>query len=101
MVRHNLKPGDPVIFRMTKTSTCPGPRARSIFAQRRGETYTYQVDKFWVVAESDDDNMLVLRTRRGKNHQVEANHPHLRRATWWEWLLYRNRFPQLSESSTS
>ena len=100
MVRHNFKPGDPVIFRVTKTSTCPGPRAKSVCAQSQGETYTYQVDKFWVVAESEDDNTLLLHTRRGKQHRVEANNPHLRRATWWERLLYRDRFPQLDEQRT-
>jgi hypothetical protein len=40
---------------------------------------------------------VLLRTRRGKEHTVDADCPSLRRATWWEKLFYRHRFPQLSD----
>jgi hypothetical protein len=39
------------------------------------------------------DNTLVVRTRRGKHHEIPAADPALRRAHWWEWLFCRHRFP--------
>lgn len=93
MAMRRFKPGDPVIFRKTKISTCPGPRAIAIHPQGRGETYTYQVDKFWVVDQPLDAETLLVRTRRGKVHRIRADDPNLRRASLLEWWLYRDRFP--------
>ncbi|HUG90058.1 MAG TPA: hypothetical protein VML55_04440 [Planctomycetaceae bacterium] len=94
-----FQPGDWVIYRKEKHSTSPGPRAENIHAAPKGDDYYYQVDKFWVVAESRPDGKVVLRTRRGKTHLIKADDPHLRRARWWERLLYRHRFPSLSEGN--
>jgi len=88
------KPGDPVIYRLQKQSTHPGPRAQDIDPATSGETYSYFVEKFWVVAELHaGGGKLLLRTRRGKEHLVDANDPHLRPARWWERLIHRKRFP--------
>lgn len=92
-----FQPGDPVVYRATKHSAHPGPRARSISAERNGEGYSYVVEKFWIVAETLGDGQLILRTRRGKTHQLQSNDPRLRAATWWERLWYRSRFPRLDE----
>jgi hypothetical protein len=92
-------PGDWVIFRKEKHSTSPGPRAENIHAAPKGDDYYYQVDKFWVVAETRPDGKVVLRTRRGKTHVVNANDPHLRRARWWERLFYRSRFPSAGRTN--
>lgn len=91
------QPGDPVIYRMSKFSRQPGPRARNVIPAAHGDDYHYLVDKFWIVAEVRDDETLLLRTRRGKEHVVRYDDPHLRHASWWERLLYRHRFPRLSE----
>jgi hypothetical protein len=95
MVHRKLKPGDLVIYRMTKHSTRPGPRAKLIDPAPHGEQYSYVVDKFWIVAEPRDDNKVLLRTRRGKEHVVDASNSNLRVARWWERLLYGHRFPSL------
>ena len=99
MIALDYHPGDWVIFRKEKHSTSPGPRAENIHAAPKGDDYYYQVDKFWVVAETRADGKVVLRTRRGKTHVVKANDPHLRRARWWERLLYRNRFPSVGQAN--
>lgn len=85
--------GDPVIFRLTKHSPHPGPRAQLVHPSRQGENYIYVVDKFWRVADTTDDKLL-LTTRRGKQHVVDADDPRLRHAHWWERLLYGKKFPQ-------
>jgi hypothetical protein len=90
----NLKPGDQVIYRKPKHSTHPGRRADNVRPAPHGEDYSYHVDKFWVVARVEPDEAVVVRTRRGKEHVVSAHDPHLRRARWWERLLYRRRFPR-------
>jgi hypothetical protein len=87
--------GDPVIFRVVKSSYRPGPRARNIYPAPHGESYSYAVDKFWTVAEELGNDMLLLQTRRGKTHRVHAHDPQLRHATWWERVRYGARFPQL------
>ena len=96
MLGREFKPGDLVVYRKTKHSTSPGPRAKQVVPARYGDDYTYQVDKFWVVAESRSDSTLLLQTRRGKTHLVDSNNPNLRRAHWWERWLYGDRFPRLS-----
>lgn len=87
--------GDPVVFKMSKASTHPGRRARSVDPAPRGELYTYSVDKFWVVAQVQADGQLLLKTRRGKEHLVAEGDARLRPARWWEKLLYHDRFPKL------
>lgn len=89
--------GDPVIFRTSKFTSHPGPRAKHVTPAPRGEFYEYEVDKFWVVAEVRADGKLRLLTRRGKEHVVAPDDPRLRRAGWWERYWWRDKFPILSE----
>jgi len=89
-----FKRGDPVIFRMPKHTAHPGPRAAEVQPEPMGEFYTYVVDKFWVVDEVRGQK-LVLRTRRGKRHEVASDDPRLRRPSFWERLKYHWRFPAL------
>lgn len=96
MRRRPFRPGDTVVFRMTKISTRPGPRAEEIHPAPHGEWYTYKVDKFWVVVEAHDDGKLLVQTRRGKQHLIDADSPQLRHARWWERLLFGQRFPKLT-----
>lgn len=92
-MRNSYRTGDPVVFSMTKFSTDPGPRAHDIRPAPYGETYHYQVDKFWLVGGVQDDGRLLLLTRRGKQHTIPPDDPRLRPARWWERWLYRERFP--------
>jgi hypothetical protein len=87
-----LEAGDWVIYRKTKHSEHPGPRASNVSPARFGESYSYTVDKYWVVQEVLPDGSLRLRTRRGKEHIVAADDPRLRRANLLQRLLYRSRF---------
>lgn len=93
-----FRTGDLVVFCKTKQSARPGPRAKAVHPAEHGDTYSYLVDKFWVVARECDDGTLELLTRRGKKHHVAAGDPCLRHAHWWERLWYRSRFPSLAES---
>ncbi|NBB84580.1 MAG: hypothetical protein GVY28_14405 [Alphaproteobacteria bacterium] len=97
MLNRRYRQADPVVFRMTKRSGHPGPRAENIDPEPHGEGYGYHVDKYWVVAEVRDDGQLVLRTRRGKTHVVRPDHPSLRPANLWERLVKRGRFPKLED----
>ncbi|MEX1040911.1 MAG: hypothetical protein WDZ51_09790 [Pirellulaceae bacterium] len=90
-----FRPGDAIVYRKMKHTTSPGPRAHAIEPEPRGEYYSYEVDKYWVVEQVKDDT-IVVRTRRGKNHEIRPNDPRLRPANWWERLMFRNRFPGLS-----
>ncbi len=92
------KPGDWVIYRAQKNSSSPGPRAKETFPATKGETYSYIVDKFWIVQDVLDDGQLRLRTRRGKVHVVAADDPRLRTATWWERWIWRERFRAVEQS---
>lgn len=89
--------GDPVIFRMTKFSTDPGPRAKEVQPARSGETYSYLVDKFWTVGQIAADGTLILVTRRGKQHRVTPDDLRLRPANWWERWMYAARFPKAEQ----
>lgn len=90
------RPGDRVIYRLTKRSEAPGPRARDLRPAEGGDEYAYHVDKFWTVVETHDDGTVVIRTRRGKVRRLHSSDPRLRRAWWWERWFYADRFPELT-----
>jgi hypothetical protein len=94
MTQQQYSPGDLVIFRKSKCTSSPGPRAVHVNPAPRGEAYAYEVDKFWVVVEARLGQTLLVRTRRGKEHVVRADDPQLRRPSFWERLRYAARFPR-------
>ena len=96
-MKNDFKPGDPVIFRVTKQSTDPGPRALDVHPAQSGETYSYQVDKFWAVSDVVSEDTVQLVTRRGKQRSVAKDDLRLRHARWWERWFYGDRFPKLSQ----
>lgn len=87
--------GDWVIYRKSKMSPQPGPRAAQIAPSASGETYAYVVDKFWVVVDTGENGDLVLQTRRGKRHELSAEDPGLRHANWLDRLRYSRRFQEV------
>ncbi len=89
MAKKEFHRGDWVVYRMTKSSVQPGPRAQNITPSEHGDQYTYTVDKFWVVEELQADGKLRLKTRRGKCHVVQPGDPNLHRASWWQRLFLR------------
>jgi hypothetical protein len=95
---NGIRTGDWMIYRKTKFSTHPGPRAQNVLPAENGDEYAYTVDKFWIVAEVRPDGSLLLKTRRGKEHVVRPNDPSLRKANWWERWRYRSRFDGIAES---
>lgn len=86
--------GDRVIYRVTKRSWRPGQRAHDVYPEPNGDGYTYAVDKYWVVEATPPDGDIVVRTRRGKIRTVRSDDPNLVRPTWWQSILYAQRFPQ-------
>lgn len=95
MIR-GLKPGDFVVYRKSKRSTRPGPRAQEIRPAPSGDDYSYNVEKLWVIVAVRPDGNVVARTRKGKEHFLSSDDPALRKAKWWERLLLRRRFPAMS-----
>jgi hypothetical protein len=69
-------------------------------ASQKGEEYSYVVDKFWIVESVLPSGQLVLRTRRGKVHQLDATDANLRSAGWLVRLLYRHRFLEAVETTS-
>jgi len=88
----HFRPGDCVIYRKPKVSARPGPHAQDIHPAAHGDSYSYCVRKCYrvigVLAQE-----VVVRTRRGRQRSLAAADPALRRAHWWERLLFRQRFP--------
>jgi hypothetical protein len=96
MKRRTFVRGESVIYRKPKHTSRPGPRAHDVDPEPRGERYRYEVDKLWVVVKQQDDTVL-LATRRGKRHVVPIDDRRLRRPYFWERVFYRSRFPCLDE----
>jgi hypothetical protein len=97
----NFRPGDVVVYRKQKSSQRPGPHARDIQPAPHGDLYSYSVEKFWRVIRVQPDDILLVRTRRGKQHTLPANDPNLRRTRWWERLLFWHRFPPRTPEMSS
>jgi hypothetical protein len=91
----NLEPGDFLIYRKSKVSPRPGPRARNVHASEKGDDYYYDVDKFWTVADVLDDGRLVAVTRTGKQIYLTPKDTNLRKPGLLERLRYRRRFPSV------
>lgn len=85
--------GDRVVYRKTKSSTHPGPRATEVRPAAQGESYRYQVDKYWTVAKVLDGGRLEIVTRTGKRLELSAADPNLRKPTWLERIRLKDRFP--------
>jgi hypothetical protein len=98
-MRPEYAPGDWVVYRKSKRSTTPGPRAQRVMASSKGEKYSYVVDKFWIVDTVLPGDKLLLRTRRGKVHQISVDDINLRPANWFVRLLYRHRFLEASQTN--
>jgi hypothetical protein len=94
MVLAMFKPGDRIVYRLSKHSSHPTPRAVELRPEPNGEFYTYEVIKYWTVANVRPDGKLVVVTRRGKQRTVDRHDPALRRARWWERVLFSSRFPE-------
>ena len=84
---------DCIVYRKTKSSLHPGQRARLVAPASNGDTYSYCVDKFWVVVSVSSDGTVMAKTRRGKLHRLNPNDPNLRHATLLETFFERSRFP--------
>jgi hypothetical protein len=93
--RRQLEPGDFLIYRKSKASPHPGPRARNVQASENGDDYYYEVDKFWTVSDVLDDGRLVAVTRTGKRVYLTPADERLRKAGWLERMRYRQRFPSV------
>lgn len=87
--------GDCVIFRRMKCNTQPSRRAQEVQAAKHGDDYYYFVEKCWVVADVRDDGKLLLKTRSGKSHLIDADDPKLRAPNFWDRIRYRARFSEL------
>ncbi len=92
---------DQVVYCKQKHSSSPGPRARGVDAASHGETYSYTVDKFWLVKDIRSDGQLLLITRTGKEHIIDPYDPNLRRATIWERWYYRKRYRKIESLLSS
>lgn len=87
--------GDRIIYRKSKMSEHPGPRAQQVYPSSHGEQYAYLVDKFWTVVDIREDGTLVVTTRKGKLHELQPEDPLLRKAGWKDCLLHGRRFPSV------
>lgn len=96
-----FRPGDWIVYRVSKYSSHPTKRALDVRPETCGEKYAYDVEKFWAVADVLAGGRLVVQTRRGKQRVIEADDPKLRHASFWEQLFYRNRFPVVQSASFS
>jgi hypothetical protein len=101
MAKSTLQVGDWVIYRKSKQSAAPGPRAQQVSPSPKGETYNYVVDKFWIVTELMDGSHVKLKTRRGKEHIVPLDDRNLRLLTFWQRWLYRRRFQEVEQALAS
>ncbi len=87
----SFKTGEFVIFEKSKNSTHPSPHAKDVRPAEHGETYSYIIEKFWKVVRVFENGTIELETRRGKRHRLYTATPQLRKASFWDRLLFRNR----------
>lgn len=96
-----FRKGDWIVFRKTKFSEHPTPRAIEVTPSRQGDGYTYVVEKYWVVVDTLDNGDLVVCTRRGKRHTISPDDYQVRKASLWDRFARRGRFLETSEVADS
>lgn len=99
MSQNHYQSGDWVVYRKSKVSSTPGPRAHDVHPTRGGDDYSYIVDKYWVVAQVLENDNLLLRTPGGKEHVISAEDPDLRPAGLLERWFKKQRFVEASQST--
>lgn len=100
VMESRFKINDWVICTREKYGHSPGKRAKNISPAPRGDLYSYEVDKYWIV-RAVSDQVLVLETRTGKQHTVPLKDSRIRVASWWERWIYGNRFPPKTPISST
>jgi hypothetical protein len=89
--------GSPVVYRKTKFSVHPGPRAQNVSPAKHGDSYGYYVDKPWRFLKYKSPDKIIVKTRRGKQLELDANDPNLRPASLWDRFRFRGRFPAVDD----
>ena len=90
--------GDFLVYRKSKVSKSPGPRAKNVSPSTAGDSYGYTVDKYWIVKEVLPEGALLVQTMRGKELTLPRDDTALRKPYIWERWFLRKRFKMLSES---
>jgi hypothetical protein len=88
----SFKIGEFVIVGKPKRSTHPSPQAKDVHPAQHGETYSYIIEKFWKVVRVFDDGTIEIETRGGKRHRLDTDNTLLRKAGFWDRLMFRHRF---------
>ncbi len=101
MSAKRFRQGDQVVYRKTKHSPLPGPRAQGVIPSPAGDDYAYCVDKYWVVVDVTPEQKLVVKTRTGKMHTLDPDDPNLRHAHFWERWFLGQRFPDSTSPGQS
>ena len=91
------RPGDWAVYRKSKQSSIPGPRATRVTANPKGETYNYVVDKYWIVEAILPEGQLLLRTASGKSHTIDPEDRNLRHPSMLQRFLCRDRFRRVEQ----
>lgn len=84
---------DFVIYHQPEAAVRPVPGARNISPAERGELYTYVVDRFWRVAQVNNDGTLDAIESSGRRHRLRQTDPALENAGWWSRTFQRRLFP--------
>ena len=79
---------------MPKSSSSPGQRAINVRPSSAGESYSYEVEKYWEVSKSVDEDHIELITRTGKRHIISIEDTRLRPASWLDRIFSGDRFPK-------
>lgn len=93
-----IRKEDPVIYFKHKTSTSPSAKnPKNLHPAQRGESYRYDVKKYWRVVVVSR-NFFLCKTRTGKLNKIDREDSRIRKANWLErfWFGFvLNRFPRM------
>lgn len=87
-----FKKGDWVVYRKQKRGAIPTKRAINIHPFEKGEQYSYQIEKFWVVQDVLPDDKVILCTIKGNKKTVNTKDPGLYKASLLQRFFLRNKY---------
>ncbi|MBF0198609.1 MAG: hypothetical protein HQL32_12905 [Planctomycetes bacterium] len=89
-----FKTGDPVVFHKEKKSMKPSLKAWGVRPHSGGDGYSYFITKYWRVITADDSKVVVA-TRGGKQLEVNADDPKLRKANIFERVFKKHIYSEI------
>ena len=88
-----------VVLLTQRYSPTPSPHAKGLYATPCGDDYSYYLEVYARVVAVLPEGKILVGTKTGEQYTLRNDEPSLRRASWWERLLFKKQFPPRTDTA--